>query len=265
MYFIALIKNIFFKKWAYKFNFFLEGIEVIISLLVQLLVWVSLFNSVGNKAVTGYNISDLITYTIVSRIAGMVTNIKLSLHFADAIQSGDIALSLIRPYSPRLIFIINSIGNTFCNAVTAGIPTILVFVFFLSDVQLPASRIYLIFFLISLLLGLAICISIELLSGVLAFWKVPGDFMEWYFSIFFVLLSGSVIPLWFFPQWLLIIAKVLPFQAVFFIPAQLYMGKFSIIESAYALLIQLGWIALLLTFHEMLWRRGIRNLTILGG
>ena len=265
MYFIATIRNVILSKWVYKFDFLLGIVESWIELLVHLLVWISLFSTVEEQTVRGYNLSDIITYTIVSRLAGMIANTKFSLNFADSIKTGDISLSLIKPYSTRLIFIFKSLGNSSVNLLTVGIPLLLTSLFFNSYIQAPVSGIHFIFFLISLLGALMICITFELLSGVLAFWKVPGDFIEWYFSIFFVLLSGSAVPLWFFPSWLYTIAKLLPFQAVFFIPAQIYMGKLNTEGILVGLFTQLGWITVLFILHEFLWRRGIKNLTILGG
>lgn len=265
MYFITIVRNVILSKWVYKFDFFLGIMESWIELLVHLLVWMSLFATVNGQVVKGYSLSDLITYTIVSRIAGMIANTKFSLNFADSIKTGDISLNLIVPYSTRLIFIAKSLGNSCVNLLTVGLPLLLTSALFESYIQPPISKIHFIFFLISLFGALMICITFELLSGVLAFWKVPGDFIEWYFSIFFVLLSGSIVPLWFFPSWLNELAKLLPFQAVFFIPAQIYMGRFNVDGIIWALFTQLGWVLVLFILHDILWRRGIRNLTILGG
>lgn len=264
-YFLVVIRNVFFSRWAYKFNLFLESIEFSIGFLVQILVWIALFASVGNGTVAGYNLSDLITYTIISRLAGMAVSAKFAMNFSNSIHSGDIAMNFIRPYPPRVIFIFQSIGNSIVNILIVGLPLLLVTFFLIPGMQPPASGVHLLFFLVAMLSGLMINICFELLSGVLAFWRVPGDFLDWYYSICFYLLSGAIVPLWFYPEWLVIIAKMLPFQAAFFIPAQIYMGELTLSGIINALFVQLAWILILFMLQEYLWRRGVRRLTILGG
>jgi len=264
-YFIAILKNVLLSKFAYRLNFFLENIESIIFILVQLMVWISLFSSTKNETVAGKTLSDLITFTIVARFSSSITLSNFSLNFSDSIKSGDISLSLIRPYPPRLIFIFKSVGNTLVNFITTGVPTVLIALFFLPFLKMPASPVHFLLFLLSLIFGLTLSICFELLATVLTLWRVPGDFMEWYFSIFFVLLSGSIIPLWFFPNWLVVIAKMLPFQAAFFTPVQIYLGEYSISGIIDLFLIQMAWMMGLFLLLEILWRRGIRDLVILGG
>ena len=136
---------------------------------------------------------------------------------------------------------------------------------FVPNIKSLYSISQLLFFLCSIFFGLLLSIFFELISGILAFWKVPGDFVEWYFSVCFVLLSGSIVPLWFFPKWLLRLAHCLPFQAAFFTPVQIYLDRLSLLDTINLLLIQLFWVFFLFSFQEIMWHKGVKRLTMSGG
>ena len=46
-----------------------------------------------------------------------------------------------------------------------------------------------------------------------AFWFVNVYILNWFMDLFYVLLSGAYVLLWFYPDWLRAIAAMLPFQA----------------------------------------------------
>ena len=79
------------------------------------------------------------------------------------------------------------------------------------------------------------------------------------------LLSGSFIPLWFFPPWAFDIAGLLPFQAMYHTPLSILIGKIEGGEALRAIAVQAVWIAGFALLAHVIWRRGVRKLVVHGG
>ena len=61
------------------------------------------------------------------------------------------------------------------------------------------------------------------------------------------------------------ISRWLPFQAIAFLPASIYLGRFSGSELVGALFVQLMWAVALMLVSAATWRRAARSLTVHGG
>ncbi len=59
------------------------------------------------------------------------------------------------------------------------------------------------------------------------------------------LLSGSIIPVWFFPEWAQGILGVLPFVYIYQLPLDLYIGRYTLQTAMPKLTIQLVWLVIL--------------------
>lgn len=252
-------------KFVYKINMAFYTVEAVLRVVILLLVWSALFAANGNMPVMGRSLSDLLTFTIISRLTMMLISLKFAESIYTSVQSGDIALDFIRPQSPRLMFIAKSLGNSAVNLLAIGVPTLIIAMFFVPGMQAPESVQGFSVFLLSVAGGMMISILFELISGMLAFWQIPVSLLQWYFNVFFVLLSGGVVPLWFFPPWLHFIAKLLPFQAAYFIPVEIYMGDLTAVQILNALLVQAFWIIVLLLIQQLMWKRAVKRLVVLGG
>jgi ABC-2 type transport system permease protein len=73
------------------------------------------------------------------------------------------------------------------------------------------------------------------------------------------------VPLTFFPDWLETIAQALPFQGIVYIPAAIYLGRVQGEEALRLVSLQLAWVLVLWVAGRLLWRRGIRQVTVHGG
>ena len=70
------------------------------------------------------------------------------------------------------------------------------------------------------------------------------------------LLSGSVIPLWFFPDGVRVVLECLPFVNIYQLPLGIYIGRYTFGEMLLRTVLQLFWCtALWLIFHAVQKRR----------
>ena len=86
----------------------------------------------------------------------------------------------------------------------------------------------------------------------------------WIYQKFIFILGGFLIPLDFYPDWLQVIAKALPFSAMIYGPSKLFIAPtWSLLANV--LVLQSVWIIALGTALVISYRRGIAYLTVNGG
>ena len=79
------------------------------------------------------------------------------------------------------------------------------------------------------------------------------------------LLSGFLIPIVWFPDWLLAIARATPFPSMIQTPIDTLSGRVPPEEAAGLLAVQAGWVALLGLAAWAMLRAGTRSLEVQGG
>jgi ABC-2 type transport system permease protein len=74
-----------------------------------------------------------------------------------------------------------------------------------------------------------------------------------------------MLPLWFYPDWLLAICNVLPFMYAIFGPMEIYLGRVNVADSGFIIAMQLLWIVLLFGLERLVWARAQYKLVVQGG
>jgi ABC-2 type transport system permease protein len=77
--------------------------------------------------------------------------------------------------------------------------------------------------------------------------------------------TGALVPISLFPQWLKTLSNYLPFQSMVYVPVSIYTGALSIAQGLQSLALQAVWLVVLATALQLLWRRAVRSVTIMGG
>ena len=80
-----------------------------------------------------------------------------------------------------------------------------------------------------------------------------------------MLLSGVLIPVWMFPEQLRLIVSVLPFQAIFHTPLDIYINYTVPSQAAPVILVQVAWALVLALMSIALWSRTSSRILIQGG
>ena len=79
------------------------------------------------------------------------------------------------------------------------------------------------------------------------------------------LLSGSIIPLWFFPKGFQKILECLPFVGIYQVPLGIYIGKYTMEEIFFRIGIQMLWVLALLAGFIFLQKKMADRVLIQGG
>ncbi len=180
------------------------------------------------------------------------------------IRSGQIAYELLRP--------INLYGMIFCRSFALrmiptflrAIPLFIVAVLFL-NFPAAVSTSAMISFLISLLPALLLASTMTACVHISLFWTLSSEGIQRIVPAATILLSGLVIPLPFFPNWMQPILLMQPFRGIIDIPARLYTGLLTPAELPIALTFQLFWVFVFVWLGKKMLDRAMRALVIQGG
>ena len=78
-------------------------------------------------------------------------------------------------------------------------------------------------------------------------------------------LSGMLIPLAFMPDFLRKTLEYMPFSSMNYTPVMIYMGKYSIYETVFRLLVQAVWAVIIYALSKIIWLGAIKRLSVQGG
>ena len=79
------------------------------------------------------------------------------------------------------------------------------------------------------------------------------------------ILSGLVIPIPFFPEFLQNISNILPFRYISDFPFRLYVGNISIQEGLIGIIVQIIWIVIILLLGRLLMKIALKKTVVQGG
>ena len=79
------------------------------------------------------------------------------------------------------------------------------------------------------------------------------------------LLSGSIIPIWFFPEIVANVLRTLPFVYIYQLPISIYIGKGDRLEQIAQMKIQFLWLTMLFALFFVAQHRITRKVLVQGG
>jgi len=223
-------------------------------------LWKVTFNAAGTDSINGMTLYSTMWYLMMAETIEL-SRPALARTISENVKDGSIAYLLNKPYSFLLYQFSNSMGETvfraLMNAVFGGMV-----VWWL--VGPPPSPLGWLFALITVFGALTLNFCITCLIGLSAFLVEDVSPYMWIYQKLVFILGGFLIPLSFYPDWLQVIAKALPFAAMIYGPSQLFVTP-SLELFANVLLMQFFWIALLGSTLVFSYRRGVAYLTVNGG
>jgi ABC-2 type transport system permease protein len=105
-----------------------------------------------------------------------------------------------------------------------------------------------------------------MIMATLTFWTMEIFGIQIMVQFISSLLSGSLVPLYFFPQgWIQNVLLASPFAALYNAPLSIWIGKYQGAEIGQALMLQAFWAIAFGVFAMWFWRIGERKVVIQGG
>lgn len=223
-------------------------------------LWNVTFKASGTDSINGMTLYSTMWYLMMAETIEL-SRPALARTISDNVKDGSIAYILNKPYSFLLYQFSNSMGETIFRALmNALFGSILIWWM----VGPPPALTGWLFSFIALLGTWILNFCITCLIGLSAFFVEDVAPFVWIYQKFIFILGGFLIPLDFYPAWLQIIAKALPFSAMIYGPAKLLVAPtWSLLGEV--MLMQIVWILTVGATLVIAYRRGVAYLTVNGG
>jgi ABC-2 type transport system permease protein len=181
----------------------------------------------------------------------------------EMVRTGNVAYEMLRPVDVYNLWFARGIANRIAPVALRCIPMLIV-VTLLGWIHWPGP-IVLVAFAASLVAATLLASAIATLMTLTLFWTISGQGINRLLFALMWVVSGIVIPLPLFPDWLQPVLNALPFRGLCDLPFRLFTGNIGVDQTPSLLAHQLGWTLALVLLGRWLMARAARRLVVQGG
>lgn len=222
--------------------------------LIMMFVWMSLAASgaTGGTDATWFAAYFLVVYGVRQFNAVWVIR-KLD----ELVRLGRLSSLLMHPVNPYWRLVGWHLADVAVRA-----PVVFIFVpvaLWISGGYHELSPSHATLFAVSVVGGMTVHFHLQYLFGLTAFWTDQSLAFEEFYLTLFYLLGGLVVPLQMFPDAVRGFVALLPWPYIFGFPTEVMLGARAGDTLLHGLMIQAGWIAVLMVAGQLVWRLGLRR------
>ncbi len=259
--YFAYAKKCFLGRSAYRFDHLMGILSTCMQFFIFYEIYVALYGN--NSEIDGITMSMVTTNFVLSMGLGAVFSPD-DYFLPNKIWDGSIATEFLRPISFKGRMIAENLGNALFSLIFRFVP-VLIIALLTVGFNAPASPVMFLLFILSAVLGFGVLWAISFAVQMTAFWLINIWSLITIKNVFVNVLSGSMIPLWFMPEWMSGVLKFTPFSSIYFTPVQIYLAQLSYSEIAFKCGVQLVWIVIIYLAGDFLWKKGQKKLVVQGG
>jgi len=250
------------KALAYKFNVYGNVIMQTIIMIASAFFWKALFSN--SEIMNGVTVDTMLTYTVVSSLVSVLLSTNVEWRITMSVRKGTIAVDMMRPVNVFKVFFAENLGYVTALFFQNFLPILLIGSLIIKF-PVPASVEDGLLFCVSMVMAFYINWYISVIFGMWAFKVIEMSALIQVKKHLIRLLSGSMIPLWFFPPWLQRILECLPFAYIYQMPISIFVGKYTRESLEKGLLIQFIWLVVLYLVKSYLEKNVTKSVMIQGG
>jgi ABC-2 type transport system permease protein len=253
----------------FSMGMFLVTVSEFFSLGALLGIWAAISLQ---YSIPGYTFPCLVVYLTVARIVDIGARNRVDRNLADQIYRGSLTQELRLPINHQVYTIIKVLSRNVWSFLYGAGVTIVLSTLFVRYTGISYVRSAYPGYSASMLLGvpalsLAVCLSVSLnyTIGLVAMWTKTQKAIAHLKDLFSAILSGALIPLDLFPNWLRQVSDAMPFRWIVYAPTRILIGSATSAEALRYLVIQILWIVMLCVANRVIWTRAVRRLEVYGG
>lgn len=248
------------------FTYRFEVVMIVLTRLIVMVASVYLWNSAyaGATELEGLSKNQMITYAVLAIVLSSLFYTEVENGISTAIRRGSIAVQFLRPADVLAMYFSEDIGLLLTNLLLRCIPLLLCGIL-LFGMSAPVSITALLLFLLSIALSYLIIWLLSAITSMITFWAMFLGQMGAVRIVVVNILSGMLIPIWFFPPVLQEILKYLPFQYTYQTPLGMYIGRIGLSDGLFQIGVQCFWIGFLFLILKGIWKRAQRHVLVQGG
>ena len=250
---------------VYRVNFAVRGFFSFFHLVVVFVLWGAAY--AGNATIGGFNFGQTFTYFVALIVVQfMIGAFNEDYQISEEIRNGLINQFLLKPVNYFAYRFSIYLSARLVTGVLIIIPVIITYPLLRDYLVLPHDWWRLALGLPALVMSALIQFGIAYCFGLMSFWFLEIQGLVVLSMALESVLGGQIFPLDLLPDWLFRISQYLPYYYQMYFPVAIFTGRLSDPAAIITGLgIQACWVAIILVLGEILWRRGLRLHTAVGG
>ena len=251
---------------AYRVNFLARSLFGLIPLIAMIQLWRTIYAGNASGTVASLTLAQMISYYLIVQVVDALTAVNEDdWQIAADIKDGNISQFLLKPIN----YLWYRLSLFFAGRVTylmvATVPLTLFILWFREYFVLPSSWAQLGCFALSLILTALLQFFISYALAALAFWVLEVSTFIFIVYAFEYIASGHLFPLDILPAGVREVLFYTPFPYQLYFPVSVYLGKVSGSEFWSGLGIQFLWVLAAYGFARLMWSRGLKKYSAVGG
>lgn len=249
---------------VYRWNFGIRAVFSLVHLAYVFILWGAAFK--GQTSIGGFNLAQTLTYFITLLILQFfISAFNEDYQISEEIRNGLINQFLLKPINYFLYRFSIFISARLVSGLLALVPMVILLPFLREYISYPHDGWRYLIAIPALVMSAMIQFTIAYCFGMLTFWFLEIQSFIILSMAIETMLGGQVFPLDLLPPSFFELSKFLPYYYQMYFPAAILTGRIDWAGAVSGLAIQAFWVAVLLGVAQLLWRRGLRRHTAVGG
>ncbi len=250
---------------VYRVNFLFRALFGLLPLAATISLWRAIYAG-QTGSVAGYSLGQMISYYLVVTLVDMATAVaEDDWQIAADIRDGRISQFLIKPVDYLTYRLCLFGAGRIIYTVVALVPVGLFIFLQRQYFVLPANGAVLGWFLLSVTLTALLQFFISYTMALLAFWFLEISTFIFIVFAFEFIAGGHLFPLDILPAPLAQALAFTPFYYQMYFPVSIYVGRSTGAAMYEGLAIQAAWVVTAYLLARLMWNRGLRRYSAVGG
>ena len=247
--------------YTYRLNMAISIVMTGIQIYLLTVVWKAAYGD--RTEVDGISIEQMLVYLTLANLQLRFLRPEMDDRIVERIRQGQIGFDLSRPVGYPSQLMASAMGDMigYLPMLVVAFPVALI----AGELRAPASLEAGLGYVAALALAWLVAALLNLLIGLVSFWTLEMTGFRMVYNLIGNFATGALIPFWFMPDLLRTVMQLLPFQAIAFVPVSIYIGEPATGSIWTGLLLQAGWVVILIFVIRWIWARAFTHTVIQGG
>ncbi len=260
--FWQLTKRSFQRQLTYRAAVFAGFVTNFAFGLFRIAIIIALYGD--RQIVAGVDVQGGITYMVLIQAVIGYLSLFSWYDLMHSVHSGEVAADLLKPMNLFTFWLAKDLGRALVQFLFRGLLIILLYSLFF-DLAYPSNLTQWMGLATAVVLSWLVSFAWRFLLNLTAFWTPNAVGIVRFFFVLSWFFSGFLMPLRYFPDWVIRIANLTPFPHTLNTVMDVYIGALQGTALIQALLMQVLWALILIALGQLTLRAGVKRLVILGG
>jgi len=247
---------------AYRFEAISSIFVQFIILTINAFFWRAVYT--GRDTVQGVDLNQMLIFSTMATLLACFFVHTVEGKMRRKIRDGSVAQDYIRPIGLFGMFLAEELGEIVVNIIQRFVP-IIIFASIFIVIPIPASGLHFLLFIVSIVFSFFILWLVAATFGLLNFWLVDIGPIGGAKDHVILFLSGSIVPIWFFPDSIERVLLFTPFIYTYQTPIGIFIGRTALNEALVEILIQIFWCVLFFGLFSFVKSKALKNIMVQGG